>query len=79
MLTLILITAILLAIAIAALGIRIWIKGEFAESEIGRNENMRKRGIFCVKDEEMKLISDNKTGDSCACSSCGYKTSCPVR
>jgi hypothetical protein len=74
-----LISAILMATAIAAFGIRIWIKGSFADSEIGRNENMKKLGIHCVKDEEYRLHSGKEIENSTACSSCGLKTSCHIK
>jgi hypothetical protein len=59
-------TLILIALCFAALGIRIWIKGEFTENEIGRNKNMRKLGIKCVKNEELKQFNDNNNCNTCA-------------
>ncbi|MDR3245605.1 MAG: hypothetical protein LBT50_04160, partial [Prevotellaceae bacterium] len=67
------ITLILLGLCFAGLGIRIWIKGEFTENEIGRNKNMKKLGINCVKDDEMKQFNDN---ESCnVCCSCAFFSS----
>lgn len=63
------ITAVLLTLCVAGLGIRIWIKGEFAETEIGHNKNMKKLGIYCAKDEELRL--HNKITDTGTCSTCG--------
>lgn len=73
-----LITAILLALAVAATGIRIWIKGSFADTEIGHNENMRKKGIVCAREEEIRLLHGDKTvsEDCSACLSCLGKSSC---
>ena len=50
--------------------------GKFPETEIENNREMRKRGIKCAKEEEMKLWG-NRNGDGeveCSedgCSSCG--------
>jgi hypothetical protein len=59
-------TLILLALCFAGLGIRIWIKGEFTENETGRNKNMRKLGIKCVKDEELEQHNTNENFNACA-------------
>ncbi|MDR1169206.1 MAG: hypothetical protein LBK97_00025 [Prevotellaceae bacterium] len=67
------ITVILLALCIAGLGIRIWIKGEFTENEIERNKNMKRLGIKCVKNEERKQ-SDSENSDACA--ACSFLSSC---
>jgi hypothetical protein len=67
-------TLILLALCFAGLGIRIWIKGEFTENEIGRNKNMRRSGIKCVKDEEFELYNSNENRNVCA--SCALFGSC---
>ncbi|MDR0560800.1 MAG: hypothetical protein LBG92_11580 [Prevotellaceae bacterium] len=68
------ITLVLLLLCVAAAGIRIWLKGCFTETEIGRNKNMRKLGINCVRDEEMKLHSKN-TGNS-GCGTCALLSKC---
>jgi hypothetical protein len=67
-------TFILIALCFAALGIRILIKGEFIENEIGRNKNMKKLGIKCVKDEELEQYNGNKTCN--VCSACSLFASC---
>jgi hypothetical protein len=65
-------TLVLIALCFAGLGIRIWIKGEFTENEIGRNRNMKKLGIKCVKNEEMEQYNSNETCTPCsACSLLG--------
>lgn len=54
--------------------------GEFPDGEISRNKELRKLGIRCAKEEEMRLWGDGKTnekptcGDStCSeCASCGF-------
>jgi hypothetical protein len=66
-------TLVLLALCFAALGIRIWIKGEFTETEIGHNKHMNKLGIKCVKSEELKQHQNNSntdTHDVCSACSC---------
>ena len=50
--------------------------GKFPETEIENNKEMRKRGIKCAKEEEMKLWGrKDKDGrpecDGSSCSSCG--------
>lgn len=54
--------------------------GKFPETDISRNENMRKMGIKCMGEEERELLSKNKkvrksascTGSySDACTGCG--------
>jgi hypothetical protein len=66
-------TVILLALCIAGLGIRIWIKGEFTENEISRNKNMKKLGINCVKSEETEQFG-GQNSDTCA--ACSLLNSC---
>jgi hypothetical protein len=68
-------TVILLALCFAGLGIRVWIKGEFTDNEIGRNKNMRKLGIKCVKDEEMEQ-HNSINGNSNVCTTCSLFGSC---
>ena len=53
--------------------------GQFPETEISRNKELRKRGIRCAKEEEMKLWgrTDRKrptcNESSCSeCNSCGF-------
>ncbi|MDR1898129.1 MAG: hypothetical protein LBR10_15220 [Prevotellaceae bacterium] len=69
------VTAILIALCFAGTGIRIWIKGEFADTEIGRNKNMRKLGITCTKEDEMKLYGNNHS-DNKDCGTCFFATKC---
>ncbi|MBE6232140.1 MAG: hypothetical protein IJN02_08020 [Bacteroidales bacterium] len=50
--------------------------GKFPETEIENNKEMRKRGIKCAKEEELKLWgkkdADGKpVCDESSCSSCG--------
>lgn len=59
--------------------------GQFPETEISRNKNMKKLGIHCVKEDEMRMLREKagKNGEkkewSCeelgcsACSGCDIK------
>lgn len=61
----------LLAIAFAGLGIRIWIRGRFADTEVETNPAMRKLGIKCAKQEEWEEHCQKTGTDFGSCSSCG--------
>jgi hypothetical protein len=67
-------TLIVIVLCFAGLGIRIWIKGGFTENEIGRNKNMKKLGIKCVKNEEMEQYNSNEICS--ACSACSFFDGC---
>jgi hypothetical protein len=70
-------TAIVLALCIAGLGIRIWIKGEFTEYETGNNKNMKKLGINCVKNEEIEQHNNNNNNNNNnVCFVCSFSDSC---
>ena len=47
----------------------------FPDSEIGHSNELRKRGIVCAKEEEMKLWGPKRGGaatcDGASCSDCG--------
>lgn len=50
--------------------------GQFPDGEISRNKELRKRGIVCAKEEELRLWGKNngKANPTCAdlgCTSCG--------
>ena len=68
-------TLILVAFCFVGLGFNIIFRknGKFPETEISSNKNMKKLGIKCAKEEEMKLWGDKKNGASCedlGCASC---------
>ena len=42
----------------------------FPDGEIGHNKELRKRGIICAKEEELRLWGKKK--EASPCSSCGY-------
>ena len=56
--------------------------GKFPETEIENNREMRKRGIKCAKEEEMKIWGKkDKDGkpvacDEGGCGSCGSRETC---
>ena len=60
---------LVLAIAIALMCVGIIVKGRFPETEVSRNENMRKMGIRCAKEEEEELHGKGKRH--------GKETACP--
>ena len=51
-----LIYAILLALAVAGMAVTIIVKpgGKFPDGEISHNRELRKRGIICAKEEELR-------------------------
>ena len=64
-------------LAVLLLGVNIFFfHRPFPDGEISTNPEMRKRGIRCVRQEEMDLLAERKGGrvcdgnDSGACSSC---------
>lgn len=48
---------VLLAVAVAGMAITIIVKkdGKFPDGEISHNKELRKRGIICAKEEEIRL------------------------
>ena len=72
---------IFVGIAVLLLGVNIFFfRRPFPDGEISTNEEMRKRGIKCVKQEEMEMLSAASGKNGCcgeysdACLSCGlYK------
>jgi len=67
---LLLISILLLAVSGIFFGIRILVKknGKFPQTHVGRNKEMRKRGISCAQDTN---IGCNPTDDFGSCSTCG--------
>ncbi len=57
-----LISAILLALAVAGMAVTILVKpgGKFPDGEISHNRELRKRGIICAKEEELRLWKKKK-------------------
>ncbi len=75
----IIVFAIVLALCMAGLGISMLLRknGKFPETEVGSNKNMRKLGITCAKQDEMrkwkkaKRKTTTKEHDCANCEGCG--------
>ena len=70
----ILIAAILLVgLCVVGLGVNIFFRkgGKFPETEISSNKEMKKLGIRCAKEEEMRLWSKKHGGRKPDCSDLG--------
>ncbi len=67
--TVFLLTLILLALGITGMSIALIISKErrFPDSSIGRNKNMKNRGIMCPNQEERILLKNNKNEHCCDC------------
>jgi hypothetical protein len=70
-----LIFALVIAFCVLCLEVKVLLskKGKFPETEIGRNEEMRKRGITCAREDELNLRSKSHgqpAGGSEACAGC---------
>ncbi len=48
--------------------------GQFPQTEIGDNENMKKMGIKCMKEQEAELFNDGDCGssDNSSCGGCSF-------
>jgi hypothetical protein len=71
-LKLLILSAIFLSVAAIGLGIRMLLKshGQFPETHISRNVEMRKRGITCAQQTDTGC---NPTENYPGCSTCGRK------
>ena len=77
-----LLAAILIrAIAIALMCVGIIVKGRFPETEVSKNENMRKLGIKCMHEQEKEMFGTERQrqrNKSCtgvysdSCVGCGF-------
>ena len=62
---------LILAAAIALMCVGIIFKGKFPETEVSRNENMKKLGIKCMREQEEELKScSGKYSEDCV--GCGF-------
>ena len=66
----------LVALCVLGLGVNvIFRKKDFPHYDVGSNEEMRKRGIRCFKDEDASLHERKCTGNySEACKDCALRT-----
>jgi hypothetical protein len=69
LLKLIIISAVLVALALAGMAISILVKpkGQFPDTHVGHNKEMRKRGITCAQNTDMGCNPVDSSG-CCACS-----------
>lgn len=77
------ITAVTVAIAVFAMCFNIIFRknGRFPDSEISHNKALRKQGIICAKEDEIKLWGKKKGKKAAACSEesgCDSCHSCPT-
>ncbi|MDD2594626.1 MAG: hypothetical protein PHD11_02255 [Bacteroidales bacterium] len=67
---------IVIGICVLAMCVTIIFKkdGKFPDGEISRNKELRKKGIVCAKEEEMKLWGKNKKRqpEHSDCSGCAF-------
>ena len=62
---------LILAAAIALMCVGIIFKGKFPETEVSRNENMKKFGIKCMREQEEEIKScTGKYSEDCV--GCGF-------
>ena len=75
-----LLVVVLLALAVAGLAVTILVKkdGKFPDGEISHNKELRRQGIICAKEEELRLwrkrnpkaASSGRRPDTCPPSGC---------
>ncbi len=63
---------LILAIAIALMCVGIIVKGRFPETEVSKNENMRKLGIKCMHEQEKELHRACTGVRTEACEGCDF-------
>ena len=70
---------LLVSLCVALMCIGILVKGRFPETEISRNEQLRRRGIRCYKEEDALLHAPkHKTRTACggtmdeSCEGCSF-------
>lgn len=70
-LKLLLLSGLLIVAVLAGLGIRILLKpgGQFPDTHVGHNKEMRKKGITCAKQEDLGCKSITGSDACVACSS----------
>lgn len=58
------ISVILIAVCVAGMAVTILVKpgGKFPDGEISHNKELRKRGIICAKEEEIRLWKNRRKG-----------------
>ena len=75
-------TIIIVGLCVFGLSINIIFKkdGKFPETEVGHNKEMRKRGIICAKEEELRLWGrkNGKGHPTCSDLGCSDCSSCSL-
>jgi len=68
-LKLILFATIIIALSLIGLSIRMLVKkgGKFPSSSVGKNKEMKARGITCVRHDELKCYREEKEKRLCGC------------
>ncbi len=71
-----LLSVIIVGVCVLLLGVRIFFVkgGKFPESDVGKNKELRKRGLICPKEEEMiylRKMGRKKGCTSLDCNTCG--------
>lgn len=68
-LKLILLATIIIALSLIGLSIRMLVKkgGKFPSSSVGKNKEMKLRGITCVRHDELKCYREEKEKRMCGC------------
>ena len=71
-----LIVAVLVGLCVLGLGVNIFFRRkDFPQFDVGSNEELRKRGIRCFKDEDAALHGKACTGrETEACQDCQFHT-----
>lgn len=52
--------------------------GHFPETDVGSNKEMRKRGLICAKEDELKMWRKKQTAEKCDDSSCADCAGCDI-
>ena len=73
-----LVVLVLVGLCVLGLGVNILRGREFPKYDVGSNEEMRKRGIRCFKDEDAALHGRSCAGNRTdACNDCQFLNSHP--
>lgn len=69
----------LLALGVAGMAVTILVKkdGRFPDGEISHNKELRRRGVICAKEEELRLWRKRHPGSSADSTSSRRPDSCP--
>jgi hypothetical protein len=75
--------ALVIAFCVLCLEVKVFFskKRKFPEGEIGRSEEMHKRGITCVREDELDRWSKERrkpTNDTISCGGCSLKEVCKI-